>query len=91
MFCSGEGALKRMPAPSGGGVGGQEPKQSVLRVRADCGSRLFTAKLGVVVHICRINCSITCWRMKPSCWLVSSATVFAIVDDFICFGGIDFV
>ncbi len=23
---------------------------SVLRVRADCGGRLFTAKLGVVVH-----------------------------------------
>ena len=27
------------------------PKRpSVLRVRADCGGRLFTAKLGVVVH-----------------------------------------
>ena len=25
-------------------------RPSVLRVRADCGSRLFTAKLGVVVH-----------------------------------------
>ena len=25
-------------------------------------------------------CSITCWRMKPSCWLVSSATVFAIAS-----------
>ena len=53
---------------------------SVLRARADCGGRLFTAKLGVVVHICRINCSITCWRMTPSCWLVSSATVFAIAS-----------
>ena len=53
---------------------------SVLHLRADCGGRLFTAKLGVVVIICRINCSITCWRMTPSCWLVSSATVFAIAS-----------
>ena len=30
--------------------------------------------------ICRIKCSITCWRMTPSCWLVSSATVFAIAS-----------
>jgi hypothetical protein len=43
-----------------------------------CGSRFFTAKLPVVVHYCRINCSITCWRMTPSCWLVIPATVFAI-------------
>ena len=27
-----------------------DPKPSVLHVRADCGGRLFTAKLGVVVH-----------------------------------------
>jgi hypothetical protein len=26
----------------------------------------------------RIKCAITCWRMAPSCWLVSSATVLAI-------------
>ena len=30
--------------------------------------------------ICRIKCSITCCRMTPSCWLVSSATVFAIAS-----------
>ena len=39
---------------------------SVLRARADCGGRLFTAKLGVESVICRIKCSITCWRTTPS-------------------------
>ena len=67
---------------AGGRIGPSAPVDpnapSVLRVRADCGGRLFTAKLGVVVHYRRIKCSITCWRMMPSCWLVSSATVFAI-------------
>ena len=31
---------------------------SVLRVRADCGGRLFTAKLPVVVHYLPLNCSL---------------------------------
>ena len=53
---------------------------SVLRVRADCRGRLFTAKFGVVVHYLPHQLLITCWRMTPSCWLVSSATVFAIAS-----------
>ena len=39
------------PVQHGGGVKGPGAERpSVLRVRADGGSRLFTAKLGVVVH-----------------------------------------
>jgi hypothetical protein len=37
------------PAYPGGRIGRPEPP-SVLRVRAGCGGRLFTAKLGIVVH-----------------------------------------
>jgi hypothetical protein len=37
-------------------------------VRRDCTCRVFTAKLA------------TCWRITPSCWLVISATVFAIAS-----------
>ena len=43
---------------------------SVLRVRADCGGRLFTAKLRVVVH----------YLPHQMLRLVSSATVFAIAS-----------
>ena len=46
---------------------------SVLRVRADCGGRLFTAKLGVVAHQLLDHLLAD----EPTCWLVSSATVFA--------------
>ena len=43
------------PVQHGGGVelvpcSSRPEPPSVLRVRADCGGRLFTAKLGVVVH-----------------------------------------
>ena len=34
----------------GGSIRNRAPSQSVLRVRADCGGRLFTAKLGIIVH-----------------------------------------
>ena len=40
-----------------------------------------TTKFSVVVHyLRRINCSTTCCRMTPGCWLVSSAAVIAIAS-----------
>jgi hypothetical protein len=51
-------------------------------VRADCGSRFFTAKLGVVVHYLPHQLlDHVLARMKPSCWLVSSTTAFAIASE----------
>jgi hypothetical protein len=60
-----------------------DPNLLVLRVRADCGGPPFTAKLRVVVHYLPHQL-LDHFRMTPSCWLVSSATVFAIASmDFI--------
>ena len=85
------------PVQHGGGVelapcSSRSEPPSVLHPRADCGGRLFAAKLGVVVHylshqlldhlladepilLARQFCDCLCDR----------------VNDFICFGGIDFV
>ena len=80
------------------GVGSNWPRPSrperpsVLRVRADCGCRLFTAKLGVVVHYLP--------HQMLDHLLADEAILLACqfsdrlrdrVDHFICFIGIDFV
>jgi hypothetical protein len=65
------GGSKRVPYST------RSEPPSVLHVRADCGGRLFAAKLHVDL---RINCSITCWRMIPSCWLSSASAVSTLSD-----------
>ena len=67
-------------------------KPSVLRVRADCGGRLFTAKLAVVAHIWRIRCPIQ--LLANDAILLTCQFCDCLrdrVDDFIRFIGIDFV
>ncbi len=64
---------------------------SVLRVGADCGGRLFTAKFGVVVH----NLAHQLLNHLPPDDAILLARQFCDclrdrVDDFICFRGIDF-
>jgi hypothetical protein len=67
-------------------------KPSVLHVRADCGGRLFTAKLAVVAHIWRIRCPIQ--LLANDAILLTRQFCDCLrdrVDDFIRFIGIDFV
>jgi hypothetical protein len=64
----------------------------VLRVRADCGDRLFTAKLGVVVHYLShqpLNHMLADDPILLACWFCDF--LCDRVDDFIGFSGIDFV
>ena len=67
-------------------------KPSVLRVRADCGGRLFTAKLRVVVHYLphqMLN------HLLPDDAILLARQFCDCLRDrinyFICFSGIDFV
>ena len=65
---------------------------SVLRVRADCGGRLFTAKLGVVVHY--LPHQLLDHLLADDAILLARQFCDCLrdrVDDFICFSGIDFV
>ena len=64
----------------------------MLRIRADCGGRLFTAKLGVVMHYLPHQML----DQLPPDDAILLARQFCDrlrdrVDDFICFRGIDFV
>ena len=64
---------------------------SVLRVRADCGGRLFTAKLGVVVHY--LSHQLLDHLLADDAILLARQFCDCLrdsVDDFICFSGIDF-
>ena len=65
---------------------------SVLRIRADCGGRLFTAKLGVVMHYLAHQLLDHLLADDP----ILLARQFCDrlrdrINDFICFRGIDFV
>ena len=65
---------------------------SVLRVRADCGSRFFTAKLGVVVHY--LAHQLLDHLLADEAILLACQFCDCLrdrVDDFIRFSGIDFV
>ena len=65
---------------------------SVLRVRADCGGRLFTAKLGVVVH--DLVHQLLDHLLADDAILLACQFCDCLrdrVNDFICFSGIDFV
>jgi hypothetical protein len=62
----------------------------VLHIRADCGGRLFTAKLGIITHD-RMH---QVFDQLPSDRAILLARQFCDrdrVDHFICFIGIDFV
>ena len=65
---------------------------SVLHVRADCGSRLFTAKLGVVVHY--LSHQLLDHLLADHAILLARQFCDCLrdrINDFICFRGIDFV
>ena len=65
---------------------------SVLRVRADCGGRLFTAKLAVVVH--NLAHQVFDQLLADDAILLARQFCDCLrdrVDDFIRFIGIDFV
>ena len=65
---------------------------SVLRVRADCGHRLFAAKLPVVVHYLLhqvLDHLLADDAILLACQL--SDRLRDRINDFICFRGIDFV
>ena len=65
---------------------------SVLRVRADCGGRLFTAKLAVIVHY--LPHQLLDHLLADDAILLARQFCDCLrdrVDDFICFIGIDFV
>ena len=67
-------------------------RPSVLRVRADCGSRFFTAKLGVVVHYPPHQ--VLDHLLPDDAILLARQFCDGLrdrVDHFICFSGIDFV
>ena len=64
---------------------------SMLRVRADCGGRLFTAKFGVVVHY--LPHQLFDQLLADDAILLACQLCDGLrdrVDDFICFSGIDF-
>ena len=69
-----------------------DPKPSVLHVRTACGGRLFSAKLGVVVHylphqlLDHVLADEAILLARQFCDRLRDC-----VDDFICFIGIDFV
>ena len=65
---------------------------SVLRMRADCGGRLFTAKLGVVVH--NLAHQLLNHLLPDDAILLARQFCNCLrdrINDFICFRGIDFV
>ena len=67
-------------------------RPSVLRVRADCGGRLFTAKLGVVVHY--LPHQMLNHLLPDDAILLARQFCDCLrdrVDDFVCFIDIDFV
>ena len=65
---------------------------SVLRVRADCGGRSFTAKLGVVVQ--NLAHQLLNHLLPDDAILLARQFCDCLrnrINDFICFRGIDFV
>ena len=65
---------------------------SVLRVRADCGGRLFTAKVAVVVHY--LSHQLLDHLLTDDPILLARQFCDCLrdrINDFICFRGIDFV
>ena len=81
------------PVQHGGGVKGPGAEQPlVLRVRADWGSRFFTAKLGVVIH--NLAHQLLDHLLADEAILLArqlSDRLRDRINDFICFRGIDFV
>ena len=67
-------------------------RPSVLRVRADCGGRLFTAKLGVVIHY--LPHQLLDHLLADEAILLARHFCDRLgdrINDFVCFGGIDFI
>ena len=65
---------------------------SVLHLRADCGGRLFTAKLAVVVHY--LSHQLLDHLLTDDAILLARQFCDCLrdrINDFICFRGIDFV
>jgi hypothetical protein len=65
---------------------------SVLRVRADCGGRLFAAKLLVTMHY--LPHQLLDHLLSDKAILLAGQFCDCLgdrVDDFVCFRGIDFV
>ena len=65
---------------------------SVLRIRADCGGRPFTAKLGIIAHDCMHQ--VFDHLLADNAILLASQFCDCLrdrINDFICFRGIDFV
>ena len=85
------------PVQHGGGVelipcSSRPEPLSVLRARADCGGRLFTAKFGVVVHY--LPHQLLNHLLADDAILLARQFCDCLcdrVDDFIGFRGIDFV
>ena len=107
VFCSNEGACVRLlscarqmtprPVQHGGGVELDPVLQSTERrqcfaLRADCGGRLFTAKLAVVVHY--LPHQLLDHLLADDAILLARQFCDCLrdrVNDFICFIGVDFV
>ena len=82
--CPGWGGVELVPCST------RSEPPSVLRVRADCGGRLFTAKLGVVVHY--LPHQLFDHLLADDAILLARQFCDCLrdrVDDFICFIGID--
>ena len=65
---------------------------SVLRIKTDCGGRLFTAKLAVVVHY--LSHQLLDHLLTDDPILLARQFCDCLrdrINDFICFRGIDFV
>ena len=85
------------PVQHGGGVelalcSSRLEPPSVLRLRADCGGRLFTAKLAVVVHY--LPHQLLDHLLTDDAILLARQFCDCLrdrINDFICFRGIDFV